>query len=145
MECTHTKTNKEEFNQKITIFNSRYDLYFFLMNMLLLIQNNGFYYCYWEAKKCQICNINDHFVHFEHDMRKNIFNEHCLKGYHQKLVPYLNQLFHENKNFLCCFLDSEYKYSRETWIVSLSESIKYTEKLKSDEIKRKNHVCIDEK
>ena len=78
-------------------------------------------------------------------MRKNIFNEHCLKGYHQKLVPYLNQLFHENKNLLCCFLDSEYKYSRETWIVSLSESIKYTEKLKSDEIKRKNHVWIDEK
>ena len=29
MECTHTRTNKEEFNQKITIFNSRYDLYFF--------------------------------------------------------------------------------------------------------------------
>ena len=51
MECTHTRTNKEELNQKITIFNSRYDLYFFLMNMLLLIQNNGFYYCYCKDKK----------------------------------------------------------------------------------------------
>ena len=40
-----------------------------------------------KIKKCQICNINDHLVDFEHHLRKNIFNEHYLKGYHQKLVP----------------------------------------------------------
>ena len=54
-----------------------------------------------KIKKCQICNINDHLVDFEHHLRKNIFNEHYLKGYHQKLVPNLNGLFHDYKNFLC--------------------------------------------
>ena len=102
MECTHTRTNKEEFNQKITIFNSRYDLYFFLMNMLLLIQNNGFYYCYSRIKKCQICNINDHFVHFEHDLRKNIFNEHCQR-LSSKISSLFKSTFSRKQKFLVLF------------------------------------------
>ena len=72
-----------------------------------------------------------------------MFNEKFLKDYQSKLYYHLQELFYVNIESLYCFLLDEYTYkgrdwyTGETWSVSLSDSIRYQEKIKMDEIKKK--------
>ena len=55
------------------------------------------------------------------------------------------ELFDENKCALCCFLGDQYHYKRRdwysgsTWDVSLSESMKYEDDLKINQMKEKKN------
>ena len=66
-----------------------------------------------------------------------------LWEHHRKLFFHLQQIFDTDKTALCCFLDNEFHcrdrdwYTGETWSVSQSESIAYSEKLKMDGLKKK--------
>ena len=79
---------------------------------------------------------------------KKIYQTICLTKkflweYHNKLNFHVQVIFMIDESALCCFLDDEFQsrrrdwYTRETWNVSLSDQIEYQEKLKIDEIKKK--------
>ena len=108
--------NKEEFNEKISNFKTKYDLLLILLNTLLLIENNRYYYCFCQNKnKCLICRIPNVSYYFENDLKDNMFNEEYLKNYHLKLIQSINKLFFQNKASACCFLDDEYTYRSRDW------------------------------
>ena len=93
--------------------------------------------------KFQLCVIPTIFFEFEKDIEKNIFDLNFLYSYHSKLCFQLNQLFDEDKTATECFLHSEYEFrgrdwtSGETWSVSLSDSIRYDEKIELCQLREK--------
>ena len=75
------KFNAKSFDKKTKIFNTRKELYFFLMNVLNLITYNGHYYCFCDEEKkktsnerdCPLCQIPFIFCDFEKDLGNNMF------------------------------------------------------------------------
>ena len=53
MECEHKHMTKEEFDKETCQFKNRFDLYYFLLNTLLLIMYNGYYYCFCNEEKLE--------------------------------------------------------------------------------------------
>ena len=131
------KYEKGKFYKKITIFNSRFDLRYFLLNTLSQLIFNGWWHCVCgekEEKKCTICKLQIIFNNSEEDLNKNMFDEEFLYDYNTRLKYHLIELFETNKCALCCFLGDKYLYRGRdwttgyTWNVPLSEQMKYEEK-----------------
>ena len=135
---------REHKNLMQSQFDKKKGTLFFLMNVLNLTTYNGHYYCFSDEEKkrtsnekdCPLCQIPLIFCDFEKDLRSNMFNEKFLWEYHNKLIFHLQKMFEIDKSALYCFLDNEFHYHGrdwhrgETWNISLSEQIKYQEKLK---------------
>ena len=99
--------------KKISGFDSRSDLFFFLMDTLSHVMYNGYYYCFCREGLqiiCSICKVSENFVDFEDEIKKNYFE--YLKKYHGKLFPCLMKIFILKNNTICCSLHQEYQ-SRE--------------------------------
>ena len=89
-----------------------------------------------------MCKIPKIFTNFINDIDSNIFDYEFLYFYYTKLTKELLKLIDRNrKNCIDCFLN-EYvfggrDYSTATsWSIPLSESIRYTEKIQIDQLKR---------
>ena len=123
---------------------SRFELVYFILNTLHHIFDSGYWYCYCQKRrgKCQMCKIPKIFTNFINDIDSNIFDYEFLYFYYTKLTKELLKLIDRNrKNCIDCFLN-EYvfggrDYSTATsWSIPLSESIRYTEKIQIDQLKR---------
>ena len=107
MECQgHKSLTKNQYVNQIWNFNSRYDLFFFIMNTLSHIVYNRYYYCYYEELKlkCSICKFSQIFRDFNKGLMDHIFDYEYLKNYNDKLFPHLTKIFHLKKDSICCFL-----------------------------------------
>ena len=140
MECEQDRNmTKQKFNKKICSFKNLYGLYIFYINTLLLIEFDGWRYCFSSQlendRKCLLCEILIVFSDFEKEMSDNMLNTDFLQNYRSKLYKYLRKLFYVHKSLLCCFLDSEYiqnvrDRSGRIHFVFLSEIIENLEKIK---------------
>lgn len=146
MECeTHSKLNKEEFKSKILIGKKNtFDLVFLTLGVLSHIKYNDYWYCFCEdEKKCQTCVIPMVFSNFEKDIDSNLFDVNFLHDYYSKLDIHLNQMFDEKKGVVCCFLHQEFEHkgrdwtTGRTWSVSFTDSIRWSKKIKIDQMKAK--------
>ena len=73
MECKEYQDKTKEQYEKISGFNSRSDLLFVLINTLLHIVYNGYYYCFCRERlpiKCRICKVSEIFVDFEVEIKE---------------------------------------------------------------------------
>ena len=107
MECQeHKSVTKNQYVNQILNFNSRFDLLFCIMNTLLHIVYNGYYYRYCEELKlkCYICKISQIFRDFNKELMDHIFDYEYFKNYNDKLFPHLMKIFHLKKDSICCFL-----------------------------------------
>ena len=142
---------KEEFIKKLTVFNSRFYLRFFLLNTLSQIMYNGWWNCICneekeekQKEKCTICKIQIIFTDFENDLEENMFDEEFLNDCNSKLCYHVMELFGTNICAICSFLDSEYSYwgrdcwLGKTWRVPLSKQMKYEEDIKMNQMKKKS-------
>ena len=97
MECFYKNMKKEDFIKKINVYNSRFDLRFFLLNTLSQLIFNGWWHCICnedrnEKNKCTIGKIQMIFFDFENDLDKNMFDEEFLYDYNTKLKHHLLEL-----------------------------------------------------
>ena len=112
---TVKKKVKKCLNQEIieNPHKASFDLVYFILNTLNLIQSNGYWYCYCNEendKKCILCTIPTNFYDFENDVDKKMFNIDFLKFYHSKLCHELRRLFDEDKSTIECFLHQECEF-----------------------------------
>ena len=49
--CKHQKMDKEDFMENISDFDSRFELFFFILNTLLHTMHNGWWWYYCKRKK----------------------------------------------------------------------------------------------
>lgn len=139
----HSKEmSKEQIGQKICYFKNSFDLLFLLMNTLLQITYDGWFYCYCvDTGKCLMCRIPQIFYGFEKMYEENMFHEKFSYLEHEKLYGYLIQVFEKKKNCIDCFIHSEYTYRGcdwncgKTWSVGLQEQLEYNRKIKLDQKK----------
>lgn len=93
--------NIQEYHKKINGFKSIYDLAYFLINCLLQIKYKYWGYCfctdYENRRKCELCITVNDFDYFEELMRGKKLDRDFVSHYHQKLLPYLRQLFFAKK------------------------------------------------
>ena len=88
-----------------------------------------------------MCTIPGDFDEFELKLHNHILDYDFLKKCHEKLYPLLLQIFRQKKVCICCFLHQEYEnkgrnwWDGTTWSVSVSESVRYNEKLQRDQQK----------
>ena len=92
-------------------------LHFFLVNVLNLIFSGAYYYCYCKKinKTCAFYKIKVDFGGFEEKVNNNQDNKQFLKASCKKLLPYLLQIFVEDKTAVDCFSDDEYTYNARDW------------------------------
>ena len=140
-----TKMNKNEFEKEIleNPERTRYDLVYFILNTFHLIVSNGYWYCYCNnenEKKIKLCTIPTIFFDFESDIDKNMFNISFLNFYHSRLCHELSQLMMKTKVPSSAFFTKNMNSGGETRHlgkpeVSVSETIRYSEKLKIAKLK----------
>ena len=151
MECEqHKNMDIDEYKKKISNFASRFELPCFIINTLSLFCYKGWYYCYCNndanKKTCLMCTIPGDFNEFELKLHDHILGYDYLKKYREKLYPLLLQIFRQKKDCVCCFLHQEYEnkgshwWDGTTWSVSVSESVRYNEKLQRDQQKKKKEL-----
>ena len=124
--------SEEKFMKEVKDFKKVEDLHYFLMNASGLILFKGFYYCSckrFEEKKCTLCRIPTISTDFKKKLDYITDNAVFLKAYHEKLVPYLVEIFDTDNLAIDFFLNDGQVYSgrdrQEQWrkVVSNFERI----------------------
>lgn len=138
---------KEEFEKKVSIFRSRRDVLYFLLNTLLTIKTFGDQLCYCEQyeKRCTYFEIRGEFSGVEYDLYENMFDLNFLVVRYFHLFDYLEHLF-ESKLCICLIFYNKFHYFWRDWFngennrVSLSDTIAHKE---DPDVKRlHNNNCM---
>ena len=122
---TTKKMIQQNFEKKISGFKCAADLQYFLMNLLSLINYNGYYCCEcekfegpsteWDGlEKCTFWRIPYDFNDFEKLLDINQLNS-FLNSYYQRLRHYLVEFFLVNQDDPECFLNFYYEYRGHDW------------------------------
>ena len=75
----------------------------FVSNKIQKLEHHDWSYCfcadYENRRKCELCITVNDFDYFEELMRGKKLDRDFVSNYHQKLLPYLRQLFFAKKKF----------------------------------------------
>ena len=75
----------------------------FVSNKIQKLEHHDWSYCfcadYENRRKCELCITVNDFDYFEELMRGKKLDRDFVSHYHQKLLPYLRQVFFAKKNF----------------------------------------------
>ena len=75
----------------------------FVSNKIQKLEHHDRSYCfcadYENRRKCELCITVNDFDYFEELMRGKKLDRDFVSNYHQKLLPYLRQLFFAKKKF----------------------------------------------
>ena len=75
----------------------------FVSNKIQKLEHHDWSYCfcadYENRRKCELCITVNDFDYFEELMRGKKLDRDFVSNYHQKLLPYLRQVFFAKKNF----------------------------------------------
>ena len=86
----------------------------FVSNKIQKLEHHDWSYCfcadYENRRKCELCITVNDFDYFEELMRGKKLDRDFVSHYHQKLLPYLRQLFFAKKKSIC-FLNNVYTHS----------------------------------
>ena len=75
----------------------------FVSNKIQKLEHHDWSYCfcadYENRRKCELCITVNDFDYFEELMRGKKLDRDFVSNYHQKLLPYLRQVFFAKKSF----------------------------------------------
>ena len=137
--------SKEAFKELILKgkLKTRYEIVYFILNTLHYIKKSSFWYCYCDhlenGDKYKMCYISIIFNDFEKDIKRNLFDVNFLFNYYTKLCHELLELFDQKKKIVLNAFRVSTSLVVETGTlvsVTLSESIRYNERLQVACLKR---------
>ena len=139
--------NIATFKKKLYQYGTVEDLHYKLLNIMLLITHNSWFYCFcWKYEGCELshnrgralcplCIISIYLSEYEEELDRNQFNLFALKQFDFELFPLLMECYRVNQRSLESFsghfcYSSRDRYTGQKSEAPLKEQIKFTTKIK---------------